>query len=98
MKKNRSKKPAAGKLTKPAAKRSLSRKSVPRKPAAANQGSGRDSLNAVIVELAAIAVDLRETTLALQALLEREEEAEPGEVTAVVVTETEPPEGFEDEP
>jgi len=93
------KKPA--KTAKPVAK-TIPRKPAPRKPAprkatAAKEPANRDSLAAAVAGLAAIAAELREVVGELRDFMAEGQATRPEEVEAVIITEVENPEDFEEE-
>ncbi len=88
------KKPA--KTAKPVAKKITSKPS-PRKTIAAKEPANRDALAAVVADLAEIAAELREVVGDLRDFMAEAEETGPEQVEAVIVTEVENPEDFEEE-
>lgn len=88
------KKPA--KTAKPVAK-TITKKPAPRKTIAAKESANRDSLVAAVADLAAIAAELREVVDELRDFMAEGQETGPEEVEAVIVTEVENPEDFEEE-
>ena len=88
------KKPA--KTAKPVAKK-IPSKPAPRKATAAKEPANRDSLAAAVADLAAIAAELREVVGELRDFMAEGQETRPEEVEAVIITDVENPEDFEEE-
>jgi hypothetical protein len=92
--KNRSRRGVAAKKAVP---RTARTRSLSQLAAAAGAKADRDALLGVLTDLVEISVEIRELLAQIRDSLVEGEEAEPGEVDTLVITEAEGPEPSEDE-